>query len=132
MDLLARREHSVQELARKLAVRGYADEEIYPALEALVDRDYLSDVRYAEAYVRSRIAKGFGEIRIRQELRERGIDRELSDATLATADVDWFVCIADVVRKKYGDLTPVNRVQSRNFLAYRGFPHDLISRILHD
>lgn len=43
VDLLARAEHSTAHLARKLAQRGYEEEEIKAALAALTERGYLDD-----------------------------------------------------------------------------------------
>ena len=43
VDLLARAEHSTAHLARKLAQRGYEEEEIKEALATLTERGYLDD-----------------------------------------------------------------------------------------
>lgn len=43
VDLLARAEHSTAQLARKLAQRGYEEEEIQAALATLTERGYLDD-----------------------------------------------------------------------------------------
>ncbi len=73
LDLLARREHAVAELTRKLIEKGFDEIFVHEALSALVDDGLLSDARYAESYVRSRMGKGFGPVRIREELRQRGV-----------------------------------------------------------
>ena len=43
MNLLARREHSTQELRGKLLTRGFEDDEIVPALQTLSREGLLSD-----------------------------------------------------------------------------------------
>ncbi len=91
LRLLARREHSRAELARKLATEPSADAE---AIEEILDRlerdGYLSDERFAEAFVASRSAR-HGARRLRHDLRSRGvsdphIDRALD--TLTTTDLE--------------------------------------------
>ena len=77
MNLLAYREHSRAELVAKLIGRSFDVSEIDAALDILENEHLLSDERFAQAYVRMRSRKGFGPIRIRQELQERGISREL-------------------------------------------------------
>ena len=73
MGLLARREHSARELSHKLKSRDYDEVSIQAVIESLIDEGLQSDDRFAEQFTRSRVEKGYGPIRIRQELRERGI-----------------------------------------------------------
>ena len=75
IGLLARREHSRAELARKLAADGTA-EEIDTVLAQLEAEGLLSDARYAEAYVRSH-GERFGAAKLRQTLRAKGIDQRI-------------------------------------------------------
>ena len=70
MQLLARREHSRQELARKLVKHAESAEEIDTVLDELAKRGMLSDARFAE--MRTHIlSKKFGASRIAQDLRDR-------------------------------------------------------------
>ena len=73
---LARREHSRAELAKKLSSHG-TQEEIDGVLNSLQDVKLLSDQRFAAAFIRSR-AERFGVGRLRQELRQRGVEAELA------------------------------------------------------
>ena len=78
MDYLARREHSEQELIRKLNSRGFDEELVEIAVAELMADGLLSDARFAEAFVNSRFQRGSGPQKIRAELRERGIAPSLS------------------------------------------------------
>src|SRR3546814_21124082 len=75
MDLLARREHGRVELARKLRQRGAPPELIEQALDRLCEQGLLSESRYLESFVRSRANAGYGPLRIREELAQRGLAR---------------------------------------------------------
>ena len=74
IDLLSRREHSQLELRKKLVAKGFADDEVDELLLRLHEENLQSDERYAESYVRQRVDKGYGPIRIRQELRQKGCE----------------------------------------------------------
>ena len=87
------------------------------------------DARYAEAYIRSRVAKGYGPLRISQELCERGLAGELVEQVLVTMDMDWEARIRSVRQKKYGRQAPADfREQARQsrFLQHRGFTSEQI------
>src|SRR3990167_2544794 len=76
MDLLARREHGRVELTRKLRQRGAPVELIDAALERLVQEGLLSEARYLESFVGYRARAGYGPLRIREELIQRGLSRD--------------------------------------------------------
>ena len=75
--MLARREHSRVELRSKLSARGFAEELIETLLESLQDERAQSDQRFAESLLSSRLRAGYGPLRIRMELKEKGVDSEL-------------------------------------------------------
>ena len=131
--LLARREHSRAELARKLAEFGTA-EEIDDVLQSLTNNGLLSDARYAEAYVRGH-AERFGAARLRQTLRQKGIAGELIDAQLAGADAgDELERARAVWARKYGATPADGREWARQarFLQSRGFSTEVIRKLLKD
>ncbi|MCW8847229.1 MAG: recombination regulator RecX, partial [Sedimenticola sp.] len=80
--LLTNREHSRLELSRKLQSRCDDRNLLSEVLDDLERSGYLSDDRFTELYVNYRKQKGFGPIRIRQELQERGISTDLIYAWL--------------------------------------------------
>lgn len=136
VGLLARREHSRAELARKLAERGFAAEHIEPLLDRLAAQRLQSDARFTESYVRMRRGRGYGPQRIRAELRERGIDPELIGQTLATQTGVDTPCIDDIWRRKFAGRLPQDyreRARQMRFLQQRGFPlseiHALFGRL---
>ncbi len=132
MNLLARREHSRHELLEKLGRRFDPDQ-----LEAVLDRlqsdGLLSDRRFAEAYVRHRAQRGFGPVRIRQELRQRGVAAADVMQAFDENDINWLNVIAEVVTKKYGSepASEMNdKARRQRFLHYRGFSSEQIRDVL--
>lgn len=124
MNLLARREHSRRELRQKLSRRfdnaALVDEQI----ELLHDENLQSDERFACSYARMRSGRGFGPMRVRQEMRERGLsDQQIVDAFEAL-DTSWFDLAQQAYIKKFGEAPPVDikeRAKRARFMQHRGF-----------
>lgn len=132
MDLLARREHGRAELSRKLRQRGAAQELIDPALDRLAEEGLLNESRYLESYIASRARAGYGPVRIREELSQRGLPRGEIDSALSESGVDWGENLHEVWRRKFARLPQDarERAQQGRFLSYRGYSMEAISRLL--
>ncbi len=132
MALLARREHSRLELARKLSDKAEGAD-IDALLDELAADDLQSDHRFAESYVRSRQLSGYGPIRIRQELLQRGVVEPLIDTVLPVDEEDWRELLQQVWQKKYRGLIPDDARaygQQVRFLLQRGFSGEMVGRFL--
>ncbi len=132
MRLLAKREYARAELRSKLK-HTHPSAYIEQALISLTKQGLLSDERYTELYVELRRNKGYGPLRIRAELVEKGIDEVLIDSCLDENDSDWPSLLLRLAEKKFGDRAPMDQKEiSRRgrFLSYRGFPSHLISAYL--
>ena len=76
--LLDARAYSEGALAKKLTDRGYTGEETAEALEKLKGYGYVNDEAYADEFARRAAESGKGRQRIKKELQEKGVDRELA------------------------------------------------------
>ena len=124
LRLLVRREHSERELRFKLERRDTDDAVIDAVLAQLVDEGYLSDARFAEVFVRSRHERGVGPLRIRVELRERGVDDQLVELAFRELAADWFDAARQQRDKRFGETPPQDfreRARQMRFLQQRGF-----------
>lgn len=132
LKLLARREHSARELKRKLKARGISDQDADSAVAHATAEGWQSNPRYAEMLVRSRIAGGYGPVRIEAELEVAGIPGEEIRAALDGADVDWSALAAEVRAKKFGALprSSAERAKQYRYLQGRGFDSGQIARAL--
>ncbi len=133
MDLLARREHSYLELARKLRQRQFPDDLIFPELDKLQQENLLSEQRFTQSYINMRTNNGFGPVRIADELRQRGISDDLINTYITESDTIWAEQAMKVQQKRFGDEPPVvftERVKQAKFLNYRGFNQQHIDTVL--
>ncbi len=131
--LLARREHSLAELADKLAQKGHVDVDIQDALATCQRQGLQSDARFAESLCRTRVRQGYGPVKIRQELLSKKVSRELADETLRTEQHNWLDHAMQVWIKKYQGMQDVSfaeKQKQRQFLMYRGFTMDIIAEIV--
>ena len=133
MDLLARREHGRVELTRKLRKRGAPEDMIDTALQRLSEEGLLSEARYLESFVAYRARAGYGPLRIREELGQRGLARGDVDQALRESGIDWFEQLRETWQRKFAGRLPADareRAQQGRFLAYRGYSLDMIGRLL--
>ncbi len=134
LGLLARREHSRRELKTKLRQGGYEGEETSEAIDRLGEQKYQDDDRFGEVLLRSRIAQGYGPMRLRMELKTHGLSdariRELLDA----AEVDWNASAAVQLRRRYGKAgvaDAAERNRRAQFLLRRGFTAATVRSVTH-
>ena len=133
MDLLARREHGRVELTRKLRQRGATPELIEPALDRLTEEGLLSESRYLESFVSYRARSGYGPLRIREELGQRGLPRGDIEQALRESGIDWREQMLETWQRKFAGQLPVDareRARQGRFLSYRGYSMEMIGRLL--
>jgi regulatory protein len=132
--LLARREHSRDELARKLLRRleaGQDPAEVEAVLNELQRRDLLSERRYADAVVRTRAAR-YGNARLAQDLKARGVPADTMKLALAALGDSELQRARDVWARRFGAV-PIDlqeRARQTRFLERRGFSAAIIRRVL--
>lgn len=124
LRMLARREYSSRELHARLIQSGHAEAEVAAALARLEAAHYQDDQRFAEMLLRSRIAQGYGPLRLQAELKSHGFADARIRELLAAAEVDWDACAVAQLRRRYGAGRPADRagrVRRAQFLLRRGF-----------
>ncbi|QIL20375.1 regulatory protein RecX [Thermomonas sp. HDW16] len=124
LGLLTRREHSRQELSRKLAHRGVEAGDARAAIDKLAAAGWQDDTRFAESLVRNRAYAGYGPAFIRAELSTHGLASEAITAALDGFEGDWVENARDLLRRRHPGAMTGDRVAQRkagDFLLRRGF-----------
>ena len=131
LRLLARREHSRAELAKKLQVHSRPGDDLEALLDDLSRRKLLSDERYAESRAHA-LSRKFGAARIAHELRARGLDKDLADEASKPARVTELERAREVWRRKFRSAprTREERARQMRFLQSRGFSFDAIRAVV--
>jgi regulatory protein len=133
LALLAGRDFSRHDLTGRLLRKGYGAPVVEAAVTALVQEGFLRESRYVEQYIVHHAGRGHGPVRIRMELREKGVDAEAVEQALDDADTDWVAAARDARRRKFGASAPGDyreRAKQARFLQYRGFSSDQIRAAL--
>lgn len=125
MDYLSRREHATHELFQKLlAKKEYDADDISEALKRLAEQGLLSDERFTEAFINQRLNQGYGPLKIRAELRQKGVSDAMIGTFLDERDGIWQESALTVRIKKYGTEQPSDlkeTARQTRFLQSRGF-----------
>lgn len=131
LRLLATREHSRAELERKLRAFEASPGELAQALDALEAKGFIDAQRVAESVVHRRASR-LGSARIRQELRDKGLDDDTVAEALAPLLETEFERARAVWRSRF-QVAPADateRARQMRFLFARGFSGDVVHRVL--
>lgn len=131
LGLLARREHSRAELGRKLRPHVVAEDDLVALLDDLVRRKQLSEERYAESRANT-LSRKFGAARIAQELRSKGLDKELAGRAAEAARSTEVERARAVWLRKFRKApeSREERAKQMRFLQSRGFSFDAIRAVV--
>jgi regulatory protein len=130
LRLLTRRDHSRAELMTKLAAQAASSEQLEQVLDRLQGEHLLSDHRFASQRVAARASR-YGNTRLKQELRQKGVGDEDIAAALPEGGDETARC-RTVWAKKFGELPhgPEERAKQMRFLQYRGFSGEAIRQVM--
>lgn len=121
LRLLARREYGGEELRQRLMAAQFPPAIAKRVVDVLSAEGYQSDHRFVRALTRRRVGQGYGPLRLRAELRQRGI--EDLDGLLLSAEECGEV-MANAHDKRFGKEPPVSPEEwsrRERFLIRRGF-----------
>ncbi|PKO85619.1 MAG: recombination regulator RecX [Betaproteobacteria bacterium HGW-Betaproteobacteria-12] len=130
LQLLTRRDYCRAELRAKLTAEAESADELEAVLDRLQEERLLSDQRYAAQRVVARAGR-YGNARLRQELRQKGVGDEEITAALPEGGDESARCRA-VWARKFGELphSAEERARQMRFLQYRGFSGEAIRRVM--
>jgi regulatory protein len=136
-SLLNRRDYSEREIRDRLLSDGYSRSVVDGVVGRFVESGLVSDARYGELFVRSKVNAGWGQRKIEVELSRRGI--EASDVPgwpyeYFDPDDEFERALGIASARRFSGKDPYAKVV--RFLAGRGFPlsvaRDVASRLAED
>ena len=127
MDFLSRREHSKKELFNKLFKRVNDLELLNQEIDRLANEGLQSDERFSEAYIRSKTQAGYGPIKIKMELAQKGISNNFLDKKFSELEINDLL-LKKFPKTKYNFEEEKTKAKAINFLQRRGFDFDLSYR----
>ena len=133
LKYLSRREYCAREMVDKLVFKGAPRELAHSAVDRLCEQGMICEQRFAREFLRARVRKGYGPVRIEYELTQRGVAEHLASKCVGESSTDWREVLKRIVERKYHNrpATSFNEWAKRaNFLKNRGFTAEQISESL--
>lgn len=138
MNLLQSRDYTERQLRDKLLDGGYPEETADQAVDYVKSFHYIDDLRYAEDYLTA-FAGRKSLRRMELDLQQKGISRDVLEQAVRAwqerdGGQDELQMACALLEKKHYDRNSCDRREQQrlyNFLAYRGFPGEVIRKALH-
>jgi regulatory protein len=133
LALLAGRDFARRELSARLLRKGFPEATVEAVVGRLAEERLQDEGRFTEQFVSREARRGYGPVRIRMALRERGITETEADAALAASGVDWGALARRERERRFAGALPRDfrgRAKQARFLQYRGFSADQIRAAL--
>lgn len=128
--LLARRDHSEQELQIKLKRSGYSSEIINSVVEQLRMKGYLDDEKIKRQSIEKLIAeRHYGSRMIIGKLRLKGLSVSLEELRQCYSIKDEMDTAEKLINKRFDAYNAETCPKIIRFLNNRGFSQDVLSRM---
>lgn len=122
--LLGRREYSIFELRQRIQRKWPESGDVAELVGALVEENLVSDERFTESFVRFRAQRFQGPLKIRADLRGKGVSDYLIERELARAKSDWSDLAGQWLQRQVrGELEFDQKKKYYRRLTSRGFTH---------
>lgn len=117
---------------QKLRLKKYPVDASHMVVSKLAKAGLINEQRFTENYIYWRKGKGFGPVRIMQELQARGIPSEMIAEHIQITDNAWLIAAQGVWRKHFKSVSSDIKIRFKQmrFLQYRGFTREQIEDVL--
>jgi len=128
---------TARQLTDRLRKRGFEAEVVATVVAECIDHGWIDDADYARRWCARRREQGYGRMRIRAELHQRGIADGVTAAALAEEEAGAELAAARIAGarklKSLGTLTTDrDRAKLARFLATRGFNGPTARRVVEE
>lgn len=135
MHILERTDKTEAQLRKKLEESEYPKEAVESAIAYVTSYGYLDDRRYAEHYIEWK-KQGKGKARLKMELVQKGISREIIEEVLESTDFgETREMIRQIILKKRKTNIPMNEKEKQRlygFLMRKGFSSSDILAVMRE
>ena len=134
--LLKFRLRSEQELKARLKQKGFSEELAGSTVSFLKDKEFIDDRIFAKGWVSSRLKRPFGLRRIKQELIQKGLDKEIIEETFVQTKEDYneSQIVSQLAQQRFSKLKGIEPFKAKArvyaYLMRRGFSLDLIGDVV--
>ncbi|MCX5707583.1 MAG: regulatory protein RecX [Candidatus Omnitrophica bacterium] len=130
--LLKYRQRSVKEISGRLRKKKFSEEIIKETLDFLREKKFIDDPGFARAWIKERLVRGIGPRRLFQELKLKGIDKQVIESHLSQAKEYYSETetIRSLAERRFNSLKDLDQQTAKRrvyaFLLRRGFSPDAV------
>lgn len=133
----AYRERAVLEVREKLKTLDATESQVDKLIEELINENFLDEQRFARAFTLDKFRfNKWGKIKIRQQLRQKGVDvNEIERALEAIPSDEYQDMIRQLLQQKHAALKPESQQRIKNqkivrFMLQKGFEYEVVAENL--
>ena len=136
--LLKFRLRSENELKARLKQKGFSEELSQDTVNFLKDKEFIDDHLFAKGWVSSRLNRPFGLRKIKQELVQKGLTKEIIQDALAqgTEHYNEAQVVSQLAKQRFARLKGVEPLKAKariyGYLMRRGFSPDAIGEVIKE
>lgn len=123
------RERNCSELRERLLKLGFTEEEVAEALESAVRSGLVNEERYTRAFIRGKVALGWGRRKVVDRLRHGGIDDALiarCEDEFPDEDDEYAMALEELARRGCTSSNPYASYMRR--LVNKGYGYEVAQR----
>jgi regulatory protein len=134
--LLKFRLRSENELRLRLKQKGFSEELSQDTVNFLKDKEFIDDHVFAKGWVASRLKRPFGLRKIRQELIQKGLDKEIIENSLSQVKEYYneSQIVGQLAQQRFSKLKNIEPLKAKarvyGYLMRRGFSPDVVSEVV--
>jgi regulatory protein len=134
--LLKFRLRSENELLVRLKQKGFSEELSQDTVNFLKDKEFVNDRVFARGWVASRLRRPLGLSKIRQELIQKGLDKEIIDSALSQVKEFYneSQIVSQLAQKRFSKIKGIEPVKAKArvyaYLIRRGFAVDIVGEVV--
>ena len=133
LHFLSFRLRSVEEVRKFLFRKNHQQEIIKKTIDELSEHKFLDDQIFADWWAESRIKQGWGQVKIKNELKMKGVEDETIVSVITR---DWGEIIKNIIEKQFSKFVGLKgrdrNLKIRRWLARKGFTFSQINRAFDD
>lgn len=137
LRLFRYRPRSEKEIIEKLEKKAFSKAVIQETVEYFKKLEMIDDRLFARGWIRGRLNKPLGMRRIEQELKEKGIEKEIIEQERqGVSDYDEIETVRSLARRRMARYKNIDQIKARQrlygYLARRGFSSAAIAKALRE
>ena len=134
LKYLRNKDRSINEVKRYLEGKGFNREVIRRSIDFIKNLNLVDDQIYAENYVIESLRKGIGELKIRYELNNKGVDNYITEKIIQKhlSEEEAYKNALEIIQKKFTGDSWNEKTKARigRFLSSKGYSEETIYQVL--